>query len=180
MADTMRSLSALTTLLADNAAGDISAQDLRDAVISTLPPGYAAAYISASTATDPADNSTWIQVAGTWTLSDNSASWSMGTNGQFQYDGAADREVNVQVAFSMTAEGNLKQTQFGIAKNGTIITPSIIQRYVSTGADVGAAAVVAHTDISNGEYLTFVGRNITDTTDFTATLASILITDLPA
>ncbi len=37
MVDTQRTLSALQTLLADNAAGDISAQDVRDLLVSVLP-----------------------------------------------------------------------------------------------------------------------------------------------
>lgn len=177
MSDTMRSLATLASLLADNSSGSVSAQDLRDAVIATLPPGYAAAYISSSAATDPSDTSTWLQAAGTWTLSDTNGNWSMGTNGRWQWDGAADREVNISVAFSMTCEGNNKQTQWGIAKNGTIIDGSIIQRYVSTGADIGAAAVTAHTDVTTGDYLTLVCRNITDATDITATMASMTLLD---
>ncbi len=37
MVDTVRTLSALQTLLADNAAGDISAQDMRDLLVSVYP-----------------------------------------------------------------------------------------------------------------------------------------------
>lgn len=39
MADTLRTLSALQTLLADNTAGDISAQDIRDFLVSVYPTG---------------------------------------------------------------------------------------------------------------------------------------------
>jgi hypothetical protein len=180
MTDTMRSLSSLTTLLADNNAGDISAQDLRDAVIASLPAGYAAAYISDSSATSPSDTATWVTVAGGWTLEDSTSNWSMGTNGQFQWDGAADRQANVSVALSMTTENNNQQTQFAIGVNGTATTSTIIQRYVNTGADVGAAAVVGHVDVSNGDYISLMCRNITSATDITVLLASLTIADFPA
>ena len=39
MADTLRTLSALQALLADNTTGDISAQDLRDMLVSVFPTG---------------------------------------------------------------------------------------------------------------------------------------------
>ncbi len=39
MADTRRTLSALQTLLADNSTGDISAQDVRDLLVSVFPTG---------------------------------------------------------------------------------------------------------------------------------------------
>ena len=54
MTDTVRTLSALQTLLADNTSGAISPQDLRDAVISSVGFAYATA-ISANTTLDNDD-----------------------------------------------------------------------------------------------------------------------------
>ena len=180
MADTMRSLATLATLLGDNSSGNISAQDLRDALLATVQPGYAQGHIAASSATTLSDTSTWKQVEGTWTLDDNSSAWSMTTNGQFLYSGAAVREVNIVAAVSMTCAQNNQQTQWGIAVDGTVLTPSIIQRYVNTGADIGAAALVAHTDLSPGSYITLVCRNITAGNNITATFADVVITDFAA
>lgn len=53
MADTKRTLSAITALYADNTAGDISAQDLRDFLISAH--GSRATNAAAITANDTAD-----------------------------------------------------------------------------------------------------------------------------
>jgi hypothetical protein len=180
MADTMRSLATLSTTLADNSAGDISAQDLRDALLQTIQPGYAQMHVSASSATTLADTSTWVEVAGTYTLADNSGSWSMATNGQLAYGGAASREVHIMAALSVTSVGNNQQTQWGIGVDGTILTPSIIQRYVTTGADVGALALVAHTDLAPGSYVSLLCRNITSAQNLQAVFADIIVMDFAA
>jgi len=54
MPDTVRTLAALQTLLADNASGDISAQDVRDFLVSVFPPEPQVARVetSESTASD--------------------------------------------------------------------------------------------------------------------------------
>ena len=180
MTDTMRTIAQLETLLADNTAGDVSPQDLRDAIIATIRPGYAELSVTSSAATTLSDTSTWVQVAGTWALSDASPHWAETVNGRLYYTGAAAREVNVTAAVTMTVDGNLKQTQFAIGVDGVVLTPSIVQRYVSTGADYGAAAVVGHTDIANGSYICLMCRNITTAVDITAEYANIVVTDFAA
>ena len=179
MADTIRSLATLATMLADNTAGEISPQDLRDAVL-TIQPGYAELSITSSAATTLGDTSTWVEVAGTWALTDASDNWAETVNGRLYYTGAADREVNVTAAVSMTVDGNLKQCQFAIGVDGSALTPSIVQRYVATGADVGAAGVVGHTDISTGSYISLMCRNITSADDITAEFANGVVTDYAA
>jgi hypothetical protein len=176
MTDTMRSLATLATLLADNDAAAISPQDLRDAILATVTPGHAEMYLSASTATTLSDTTTWKQVAGTWALTDGTH-WAMDTNGQLKYTGAAEREVNIVASVSMTAASVNVETEWGIGKDGTILTPSIIRRKISTGSDVGAAAVIAHTDITTGSYLALMCRNITSATNVTANLANIVVID---
>jgi len=177
MADTMRSLTTLATLLADNTTAAISPQDLRDAIIATVNPGYAEISITSAAATTLSDTVTWVDVGGTWALSDASTHWEMTENGRLYYTGAADREVNISATISMTSAGNNQQTQWGIGVDGTILTPSIIQRYVSTGADVGAAAVHGHTDIANGSYISLMCRDITSAANVTATFANVTTAD---
>lgn len=48
MVDTVRTLSALQTLLADNTSGDISAQDVRDMLVSVFPPQFSGARLEKS------------------------------------------------------------------------------------------------------------------------------------
>jgi hypothetical protein len=176
MTQTMRSLAALEALLADNTSGSISPTDLRDALIATVQPGHAEMYISSSGATTLGDTSTWVQVAGTWALTD-ALNWDMNVNGQLRYTGLAEREVNIAAGVSMTAAGNNMVTEWCIAKDGTPLAPSIVQRKIGTGTDVGAASVIAHTDITNGSYLALMCRNTTSATNVTATKANIVVID---
>lgn len=61
MVDTVRTLAALQALLADNTAGDISAQDVRDLLVSAYPSQWFAAGQQALTNTAPAVITTWAQ-----------------------------------------------------------------------------------------------------------------------
>jgi hypothetical protein len=180
MTDTMRTLSALATLLADNETGAINPQDIRDAILATVQPGYAEMSVTASAATTHADTSTWSEVAGTWALTDASDHWAMAVNGRLNYTGAAVREVNISAAISMTAAGVNVVTEWAIGIDGVPLTPSIIRRKISTGADVGAAAVFGHADISPGSYISLMCRNITSATATTADLSNVVVTDFAA
>ena len=59
MVDTQRSLSAIQTLFADNTAGAISPQDLRDAV-ETLRMGHGEIYVSSTAATSFTDTTSYV------------------------------------------------------------------------------------------------------------------------
>lgn len=178
MADTMRSLSELGTLLADNAAGNISPQDLRDAVLATVQPGHGEIYISSSAETSIAGVDTWTDVSGTFTLSANAMNWDMNTNGQLRYTGAADRVAHIAMSFSMTAAANNKNISLGVAKNGTIITPSIVNRQIGTGTDEGTGAVHAFINMSTNDYLTAEVRNNTDAVNVTLTTINLFAMDM--
>ena len=179
MTDTMRSLATLATLLADNEASAISPQDIRDAILATVQPGYAEMYVSSSAATTLADTTTWVDAGGTFTLADAN-NWEMTENGRLYYTGAADREVNINASVSMTAAGVNVVVEWSIGVDGTVLTPSIIRRKIGTGSDVGAAAVIAHADISNGSYVSLMVRNITSATTVTADLANVVVFDFAA
>jgi hypothetical protein len=180
MTDTMRTLAAIATLLADNEAGAISPQDLRDAILATVQPGYGEMSITSSAATTLGDTSTWVEVSGTWALSDASANWEMTENARLYYTGAAAREINVSAGISMTAASTNVVTEWGIGLDGSILTPSIVRRKISTGTDVGAAGLAAHADISNGSYIALMCRNITSATNLTADLANVVVADFAA
>ena len=92
MADTVRTLSALQTLLADNTAGDIGAQDIRDFLVSVYPYGRPA------TAGEYDDEFLRIE-SGTptgWTLFTTSGSQTITTNGRCSvtYSGQTANDLN--------------------------------------------------------------------------------------
>ena len=173
MADTQRTLTQILALLADNATGDISAQDMRDTVVS-LASDHAGLYISTSATTTISTVDVWVDEGSTWTLSADSHNFSEDTNGRLQYDGDASRHVHITASASVTSDGNAKTYEFGIAKNGTIYTPSISQRRIVIGTEVGDASVTAMIPMDPGDYLTLQIRNITDDTNATITKANIV------
>jgi hypothetical protein len=71
MVDTVRTLSAILALLADNTSGDISAQDARDMVVSIATPSIGDGFgiWSLGFTEDGSDMSDWTSRTGTWAVS---------------------------------------------------------------------------------------------------------------
>ena len=178
MADTMRSLASITTLLADNTTGAISPQDLRDALIATVQPGHGEISITSSAATTLGDTTTWVQVAGTYALSASAMNWAMTQSGRLYYTGAAPRDCHIAASVSMTSAGTNDVLEWAIALDGTPLTPSIVQRAIATGTDVGSTALHAFTAISNGSYLTVMTRNTSAAANTTATTLNLFAMDM--
>ena len=172
MADTQRTTAAILALIADNITGDISAQDLRDLFVS-LSPDHAEAYISSSAATTVTVKDTWYPISGTWTLSAGAKNFTETTNGQLLYGGDATRIFQVTSAVSMSG-GNGDTLEFGVAVDGTVWAPSICRRKLGS-VDVGVAGVTGQVSLAPGSYVTLVGRNTSDTDNFTADLANLSI-----
>jgi hypothetical protein len=169
MADTQRSISALLALLPDNTSGDISPQDVRD-IVETLRAGHGEIYVSSSAATSFADTTTWVEAAGTYTLSGNAHNWDENTNARLRYIGTADRVVHIAGSVSMTSSANNQVVEIGIGKNGTILTPSIQRRKIGTGTDVGALALHGFIDVTLNDYLSIMVRDTSWTAAETVTL----------
>jgi hypothetical protein len=181
MAETQRTISDLQTLLADNTSGDISPQDSRD-VMETLRAGHAEIYIATPAATTFTDSTSYEVVAGTWALSSGAYNWAMDVNGQLKYTGVANRMVHVAASFSIESSAANMIPYIAIAKNGTVLTPSIISRKMGSTGDVGSSALHAFTSVSNGDYLQLMIRNSTWTAaqTITADTANMFVMDMAA
>ena len=173
MADTQRTLAEILTFLADNTTGDISAQDLRDAVLS-LSGGHGAAYISSAAAQPTIVQNTWYEVAGTWTLSADHHNWTLPSAGRLQYDGAARTDVFVIGNFSYTSASNNTTYEVGVGLDGTVIPSSIQRTKIGTGADTQSVSVAAQLEVAAGtSYLCLMIRNIDSTAKPTVVLGHI-------
>ena len=177
MADTMRTLAELEVLLADQTAGAISPQDLRDALLATIQPGHAELSVTVPAATTLADTVTWVMVGGTWALTLASGHWAMTQNGRLYYTGLKPRHVEMSAGVSWTCAGNDKNIQFGIAIDGVVIPSSITERNIATGANAQALSMHAHGLVSLGSYISTVVRNITSGTNITASHANLIVLD---
>ena len=181
MADTQRTVSAIYTLLADNAVGAISAQDLRDG-LETMRCGYGQLYVAADSEITPSNTTDYTEcTAGTWTLGAD-AHWfdESGGNGRLTYTGAAAVVCLCIAAFSMTAGGNNQVSHWKLGKSGTTAAASEIDRKIGTGTDVGSASTMLLTSLANGNYLSLWGRNETSTATLTVTGGSLSVITFPA
>lgn len=180
MVDTQRSLSAIQTLFADNTAGAISPQDLRDAV-ETLRMGHGEIYVSSTAATSFTDTTSYVQAAGTYTFTAG-YNWAMDTNGQLKYTGAATRAIHIASIISMISNASNEVVDWGAAKNGTVLTPSITARKIGAGTDVGSTAIHGFTTVSTNDYISVVVRNEnwTGSETVTANRLNLFVMDMPA
>ncbi len=119
-----------------------------------------------------------MKAAGTTALSANSHNWSMPANNRLQYDGTADRVVHLACSVSMTAAANNKLTRLRVAVNDTTNAESEVQRFVTTGADVGSTALHSFFKVSAGDYVELWVANGTDDVNMTITHMNLFVMDM--
>lgn len=136
MADTKRSVSDLQTLLADNAAGDISANDMRDVLVSCLGINGGIGIPTVSATSQAISGTTWTKVTMFVAEQSNGATGDH-ANDKITVDVSGNYMVTAN--FSMKSSINNVTFTFAVYKNGAI-TGLLSQRKVGTGADVGSAS----------------------------------------
>lgn len=166
MVDTRRSRTEIATLLADNGAGAISAQDLRDA-FETMQSDHGEIAIDTPVETVITDSVTFFEAAGTYALGSPAMDWDMDVNGRLRYIGVPDRVADIQGSFSVTAATNNQVLHFALAKNGVAITAGEVKRKIGTGSDVGSGFVHGLTTVSTNDYLTLTVQNESSTANVT-------------
>lgn len=167
MAETQRTLADLLSRLPDNITGDISPEDVRD-IVATFAADHAEISLSAAAVTNVAVAGTYYKCAGTTVLTAIPAAhnFTMPVDNRLTYTGTAERIVHVACNFSMSVLGNNKLMKFRLARNGVTIPESEIQRWVSTGTDIGAASCQSLCTATVGDFIELWGANATDTTNF--------------
>jgi hypothetical protein len=155
MADTVRQLAALQALLPDNTTGDISAQDVRDFLVSAIPTGRSAsAVIAASGATDK-------QKADADYVCDGTAD-QVEINAALTAVGAQGRIVLTDGQFNLAARITMGQSGQVLEGQGRWAT----KLYLSNGANdnmiVVAGAAAVQGQMIRGMNLDGNGANQTD------------------
>ena len=145
----------------------------------TLRPGHAECYISATAETSIATQNVFVKAAGTTTLSPESHNWTMPADNRLTYGGTSPRVVHLACSLSMTTAGNNKLVRITIAKSGTISPGSEVQRFVSTGADVGSTALHAMFRVDPGDYVEVWVANGTDNTNMTLETMNLFVMSMP-
>ena len=110
-----------------------------------------------------------VKALGSTTLRTDPAAidFDMPTNVRLRYIGSTTRSFFATAAITAVAAGNNKLLGFHIAKNGTVIDPAHLDRFVGTGADQGAITTQVMVELSNGDYVEVWVENETDNTNLT-------------
>jgi hypothetical protein len=173
---TPKVLSALLAQMPDNTVGDISAQDMRDAVVSLYPSRGALELVSTPIATTFTASGVYTKVAAA-TLIDGGVCTScveMPADGELRFLKPVDQVLLVNATVAVLPAGNNKQYSFTFAKNGTPIDSLHVSQFFGNlaGRPVGVflSGLLA---ITGNDVISLVVRNDTDTTAITASILSL-------
>ena len=181
MADTRRTTAdLLANLFQDGqAASSITAQDMRDLIIS-LTPSHGAFVSNVPAATTIAVAGTYVKAAGTTTFdaSPDDFDDDSSTDNRVKYTGTPTRHAIIDLSASFTCASSNQVIGFKIAKNGTVIDGSVERQKIATGADIASVAISAHVDLDTGDYIELWVTNETTTGAVTVEEMHCMVTGL--
>lgn len=169
MVDTIRTLAALQMLLANNVEGDVSAQDMRDALLSLISQRGQVSEAGNALVTPISDTTSWFEVlTNTPVLSEVSAiggspNFDNPSNCRLRYLGQATRAFRIAASISFSSASNNQEFHIRLGKSGTVSAQAEARRKVgaATGSDVGSTAINWLTTLAQNEYVTIYAKNIT-------------------
>lgn len=174
MADTQRSTAVLQGLLPDNGTGDISAQDLRDLLVSAAP-NFGHLYVSSASATTVGASATWYEAAGTFSLG-QARNMSKQADNRLRYDGLPTWMAIVIAHFTLECGSSSQSALVGLAKNGSVLTGGDQRVYLgTTGSSPGQGCLVAMTPVTTSDYFGIWVRNDTGANNLTLAYGSIVV-----
>lgn len=176
MADTPRTLSTLLAQLADNTSGNITAQVMRDLIVSAMPSRGQILLSAGSTATTFTGAGVYTPVAGTTAIdSDVPTAWvTMPANGQLRFDKAVAEVVLANATLEVLPAANNKRYTFTFAKNGTPLADlAFMVTFGNLGGNPAGVFLSGLVAMGAGDILTVVVRCDTDTTAITASVLTL-------
>lgn len=170
MAETPKVLSALLAQLPDNTTGDISPEDIRDAVVSLFP-SRGQLDLTAASPTTFALTNTWYKLAGTTALDTTLGQdgFSQYANNELQATKAVAQVLLVTANIELVCGANNKTFGLTFAKNGTAITGIHVSAVLSSSGDGYGFSITALLPVVQNDIISVYVRNETDTTSVTAT-----------
>lgn len=175
---TQRSIATVLSLLADNTAGDISPEDIRDAA-ETFRNRFGGLYVSSSATTTISAVNTPAKVAGTTALIATDGGFSMPANNRLTYLDPADVYALALVSMSITAASSNQVISHTIALNGTPVASTEVQRKVGTSSDVGHVGDFGFFTLTTNDYLEVWVENTTSDADITAEFLNFGVITFP-
>jgi hypothetical protein len=153
-------LTQVLALLADNTAGDISPQDIRDAIVS-LAPAYGALYFSASATSAISVAGTFVKAAGTTASVDATTDVTVATSNRITYTGPATMAFRVHASASVLCSPASEKIGIAIAKNGTVVAATAMAGQTGTAGDLINIATFATVDLATDGYVELWVANYT-------------------
>lgn len=174
MADTQRSLNdLLTNEFPDGlTAGAITAQTMRDMIISVIS-SHAALTFTASAPTTIGGAGTYVKAAGTTAIPAGFTirNFTHIASNRLRYDGVVTLHALVTIGMSISASGANKMIGLKLAKNGVVIDDTLVTRDMQTGGSIGVVSLLAGVDLAPTDFIELFITNLTDTTDVTVETA---------
>jgi hypothetical protein len=160
MVDTVRTLSALLTqLFQDGQDQGITAQDMRDMILSMRPPFGGQYMEDNATGTALTLQDTWYKVAGT--TSPAETGWNVDnttSSNRLVYTGAAPRHFHIVSNLSVLCSSSNQVLEFTWFKNGSKL-PGLASLKIGTGSDIRAVSVHSDAMLSQNDYVELYARN---------------------
>lgn len=182
MVDTQRSVSTILGLLPNNANGQISEQDIRDAFVSWRN-GHGQIYV-----TEDDTATVTISVQDTWTEATEPV-WSVTSglhwfdesagNGRLTYTGTSDCVVHIACTFSFKGATNSEIWEFGLALNGAVDNAAHVHMKIGNATDARSSALHLVTTMSTGNYISLFVKNLDSTANMTLVVANIQVMTMP-
>lgn len=177
MVDTLRTeTDLLTNIFQDGqAAGSITAQDVRDLIVS-MRPGFGESAMQANaTATTISVAGTYYKIAGTTGLSGDEYLFDddSSTTNRLRYTGAPDRLVMLSCAISFQVGSNNQNIAFkayhydASGASGAVIDDSLVTQFLSSTGNTASVTLHCHAMMSTNDYLEIHVTNETSTASVT-------------
>lgn len=177
MVDTVRTESDLLTALFQDgqAANSITAQDVRDLIVSMRPGFGEAAMQGNATATTIGSAGTYVKAAGTTALSGDEYLFDddSSTANRLRYTGTPEKLVMFWCTCSFTSASNNQQISFKAylhddsGASGAVIDDSLVTQFVQSTSDTMSVTVVGHAHMATNDYLEMHVTNETGTNNVT-------------
>ena len=173
MVDTSRTVSDLVTNLFQDgqSAGAITPQDMRD-LIESMQTKQGSIYVSTPSSTSIAGAGTFVEGAGTFTLSTapTASEFDMNTNVRLRYTGTPTVNCLFMASVSLEIDTAVidKELALQLHKNGTIITGSTVYGFSpATTVNSVNLTTFAYASMATNDYVSIFVANIDSTDNFT-------------
>ena len=135
-------------------------------------------YVSTPAATTIGTAGTFVKASGTTTLSAGALDFTMPSNNRLTYGGKITKRFWIMVAMSLTTGTAVQNLSIRIAKNGTTVAATEIDRLTGGASDIGAAAMTHITSLDETDYLEIFLTNKTATNSVTWELGNMVVAGL--